>query len=136
MGPLERMLAPGAWAVLARRRRSATGNVVAGVQVWRISVNEGYEPSEIHAKAGLPIRLVFRREESASCSERVVFPDLGISAGLPPFRDVIVELPAGAPAGTHRFCCEMEMIHGCLIVEPDGSAASTATRVHRRREHG
>jgi P-type Cu+ transporter len=113
--------------VFARRHASGTETTVHGVQVRRIRVNEGYEPCEIHVKAGVPIRLVFRREESAPCSERVVFPDLGVSAGLPSFQDAIVELPASAP-GTHRFCCEMNMIHGRLIVEPDGSAVSAAAR--------
>src|SRR5450759_4221155 len=116
-----------AMRVFARRRASRTEISAHGVQVRRIRVKEGYQPSEIHGNAGVPIRLVFRREESAPCSERVVFPDLGISAGLPSFQDVIVELPASAP-GTHRFCCEMDMIHGDLIVEPDRTAASTAAR--------
>jgi Cu+-exporting ATPase len=114
--------------IFVRRRASGIGTPAHGVQVRRIRVKGGYEPSEIHVDAGIPIRLVFRREESALCSERVVFPDLGISAGLPSFQDVIVELPASEP-GTHRFCCEMDMLHGNLIVEANGAPA--AARAHQ-----
>jgi len=111
--------------IFARRRASGIGTLVHGVQVRRIRVKEGYEPSEIHVNVGVPIRLLFRREETAPCSERVVFPDYGISVGLPAFQEVAVDLPASEP-GAHRFCCEMDMLHGNLIVEPNGGAQAAA----------
>jgi hypothetical protein len=82
-------------------------------------------PAEIHLEAGLSARLVFRREETAPCSERVVFPDLGISVDLPAFQDVAIDLPACEP-GTHRFRCQMDMLHGNLVVEPNGAATEHA----------
>lgn len=85
-------------------------------QLRRVRVRGSFEPAEIHLAAGIPTTLVFRREETTPCSERVVFPDLGISATLPAFRDVAVELPASEP-GTHPFACEMDMLHGRLVVE-------------------
>ena len=89
-------------------------------QVRRIRISGTYEPSEVHVRAGEPTRLVFRREETASCSERVVFPDFGISVMLPSFEDVSVDLPASEP-GEHEFTCEMEMLRGKLVVDADGS---------------
>lgn len=98
--------------VAARPRRDAP----APRQVRRIRVAGDYLPAEVHIPAGEPSRLIFRREETAPCSERVVFPDFGISVTLPPFEDVAVDLPA-AEAGEHGFTCEMEMLHGRLIVD-------------------
>lgn len=53
---------------------------------------------------------------TAPCSERVVFPDYGISVMLPPYEDVTVDLPASEP-GQHAFTCQMQMLHGRLIVD-------------------
>ena len=82
----------------------------------RVRVHGGYAPDTIYARAGEPLRLVFRREETAACSERVVFPDFGKSAMLPPYQEVIVELEP-QEAGVYEFTCQMGMLHGRLIVE-------------------
>jgi plastocyanin domain-containing protein len=82
----------------------------------RIRVRGGYHPDTVHAPAGETLRLTFRREETAACSERVVFPDFGKSAMLPPYQDVTIEL-APARAGAYEFTCELGMLHGRLIVE-------------------
>lgn len=101
--------------VLPRRRRTTTDP--ARVQWREVLVRGGYLPAEIHVNAGLPARLVFRREETAACSEQVVFPDLGISAMLPPYRPVVIDLPSSEP-GEHPFRCQMDMLHGRVIVDP------------------
>ena len=106
-------IAVWAWFTLRRERRDA---IDAPGQIRRIRVNGTYEPSEVHVRAGAPARLIFRREETAPCSERVVFPDYGISVMLPPFRDVAVDLPASDP-GEHEFTCQMEMLRGTLVVD-------------------
>ena len=82
----------------------------------RVRVRGGYQPDTIYARVGEPLRLIFRREETAPCSERVVFPDLGKSAMLPAYRDVTIELTP-EHAGVHEFTCQMGMLHGRLIVE-------------------
>ena len=102
------------WALFAARRRRAAAP--APGQTRRIRINGDYQPSEVHVRAGKPTRLIFRREETAPCSERVVFPDYGISVMLPPFEDVAVDLPASEP-GEHEFTCQMQMLHGKLIVD-------------------
>ena len=105
------------WGAFTSRRAAETESPPHGTQVRRIRVNEGYQPPLVRVDAGRPIRLLFCREETAPCSERVVFPDYGLSFGLPPFREVAVDLPASLP-GAHRFCCGMDMLHGSLIIEP------------------
>jgi plastocyanin domain-containing protein len=100
-------------------------------QVRRIRVNGSYQPSEVHVRAGTPTRLVFRREETAPCSERVVFPDFGISVMLPPFEDVSVDLPAGEP-GEHEFICPMAVLHGTLVVDRTNADGHTDRRVVAR----
>jgi plastocyanin domain-containing protein len=82
----------------------------------RIRVRGGYHPDTVYARVGEPLRLTFRREETAACSERVVFPDFGKSAMLPPDQDVTIELKPER-AGAYEFTCQMGMLHGRLIVE-------------------
>lgn len=81
----------------------------------RVRVHGGYEPDTIGAEAGVPLRIVFRREEAAACSERVVFPAFGKSATLLPDRDVAVEL-LPEEAGEYEFTCGMGMLRGRLTV--------------------
>jgi len=96
--------------MLAALRRRDT------VPATRIRVRGGYHPDTVYGRVGEPLRLTFRREETAACSERVVFPTLGKSAMLPPYQDVTVELRPER-AGEHQFTCQMGMLHGRLLVE-------------------
>lgn len=93
----------------------------AHVPATRVRVCGGYEPDTIHGRAGEPLRIVFRREETAPCSERVVFPDFGKSAMLPPYQDVLVELLPREP-GEYEFTCQLGVLHGTLVVDGDGGA--------------
>lgn len=95
----------------SRRRPPAT----------RVRVRGGYEPDTIYGRVGEPVRIVFRREETAACSERVVFPAFGKSAMLPPYQDVLVELVPYEP-GEYEFTCQLGVLHGTLVVEGDGGA--------------
>jgi plastocyanin domain-containing protein len=87
------------------------------VQEARIRIEGGYQPDTIFASAGRPLRLTFYREETASCSERVVFPAFGLSATLPPFQEVTLEL-LPEQAGEYEFTCGMGMLRGRLVVGP------------------
>ena len=88
----------------------------------RVRVLGGYVPDTIRAEAGMPLRIVFRREESAACSEQVVFPAFGKSATLPPGEAVAVELLPEEP-GEYEFTCAMGMLRGTLVVSPRGELA-------------
>ena len=92
------------------------------VPATRVRVRGGYQPDTIFGRAGEPLRIVFRREETAPCSERVVFPAFGKSAMLPPYQDVLVELLPREP-GEYEFTCQMGVLHGTLVVEGDGGGA-------------
>lgn len=81
-----------------------------------ILVRGGYSPDTIVVRAGKPVRLTFRREESSACSEIVVFGGFGRSATLPQGHDVDVELMPDRP-GTFEFTCQMGMLRGRLVVE-------------------
>ena len=83
-----------------------------------IDVRGGYDPDTIVTRAGRPLRLTFTRHDTWPCADRVVFPDFGISVMLPPFEDVVVDLPAGEP-GEHDFTCQMQMLHGRIVVDPE-----------------
>ena len=88
----------------------------SGVQEVRVRVKGGYEPDVIVVKAGQPVRLHFYREEEASCSEMVIFNELGQSAKLPAFKDTVVEVTPPKP-GEYGFQCQMGMIRGKLIAQ-------------------
>lgn len=97
----------------AFRPRSATSSARA-----RVRVAGGYQPDVVYGRAGAPLAITFLREESAPCSERVLFPALGKSAMLPPYEEVTVELPA-QPAGQYEFTCQMGMPHGRVVIEEE-----------------
>ena len=88
-----------------------------------VRVQGEFSPDLIEARPGERLRLVFRREETAPCSERVVVPSLGKSVMLPPFEDVTVDLGPLAP-GVHEFRCELGVLRGRIVVgDPDGHAS-------------
>ena len=87
-----------------------------GTQEVAVTVKGGYTPDVIVVKAGQPVRLHFTRQESASCSETVLFPDLGQSARLPEGEEVAVAFTPERP-GEYGFQCQMGMLRGKLIVE-------------------
>ncbi|HEU0247887.1 MAG TPA: cupredoxin domain-containing protein [Gaiellaceae bacterium] len=102
-----------------------------GVRTVHVRVKGGYQPSVLHAHVGEPLRIVFAREETAACSEHVVFPAFGKSAMLPPFEEVALEL-VPEHAGEYEFTCQLGMLRGRLVVEDTGNGArSRPQRVTR-----
>jgi len=95
----------GRWAALDGR-----------VQEALISVKGGYTPDTVIVRKGMPVRLHFRRLETASCSEMVLLPDFGKSLKLPTNETVTVEILPNI-AGEFEFACQMGMLRGKLIVE-------------------
>jgi Uncharacterized protein conserved in bacteria len=87
-----------------------------GYQEGLIVVKGGYTPDTIRVRAGRPVRLVFRREETAACSERVLLPDFDRSAALPTGEPVAIEFIPKEP-GAHQFTCQMGMLRGQIVVE-------------------
>lgn len=104
------------WYFLLSPRRSAVAaGAPGGLQEITVTVQGGYDPAEIHVQAGRPVRLLFDRRETASCSEEIVFPDLGIRRFLPAHQKTAVEFTPERP-GRYEFTCGMGMLHGRMIV--------------------
>ncbi len=110
------------WYFFGSRRGSvAAGAATAvpangGVAEAVIVVDGGYSPSTVVAKAGVPVRLVFDRRDTASCSDEVVFPDFSIRRFLPTGERTVIEVTPPAP-GRYEFMCGMSMLRGTLVVE-------------------
>ena len=88
----------------------------SGIQEAVIKVKGGYTPDVLIFEAGKPIRLNFIREETAGCTEQVIFSDFNKTATLTPFKTIPVELQIDNP-GEYGFQCGMGMIKGKLIVQ-------------------
>ncbi|MCT2277798.1 heavy metal translocating P-type ATPase [Micromonospora chalcea] len=107
-------------------RRAHRAELSDGVQRIRVTVRGGYQPDVIQVRQGLPVEIMFDRQETGDCSSRVVFADLGITAGLPAHRQTPVRFTPDK-AGTLGFTCGMNMIRGSLVVEPSAVAAPAAS---------
>ncbi len=106
-----------AWFFWFKRSAGVQASTVSdGYQEVMILVKGGYTPDTIRVVAGRPVRLLFRREETAACSERVLLADFGKSAPLPTGTVVPIEFMPSDP-GEHEFICQMGMLRGRIIVE-------------------
>ena len=121
------------WYFLFSKGSQASAPTVAGVQEVRVLVKGGYTPDTIVVRAGEPVRLQFYRDETADCSERVVFEDFGIDVALPAFQTTPVEFTP-EEAGEFRFRCGMNMLKGVLVVEPATAELRPATSPHELHE--
>lgn len=104
------------WYFFGERERVAATVGAAGVQEVKVTVKGGYDPDVIVVKQGQPVRLDFYRDETSSCSERVVFGDFGIARDLPAFKTTSIEFTPDK-AGEFTFACGMNMMRGKLVVE-------------------
>ncbi len=86
------------------------------VQQVTIEVEGGYSPATVRVRRDTPVRLVFDRKETNSCSEELVIGALGVRKFLTPFAKTGVDL-GPLPPGTYDFTCGMGMLHGKLIVD-------------------
>jgi P-type Cu+ transporter len=98
-------------------RKARAAELAGGVQRAAVTVRGGYSPEVLRVRQGVPVELVFDRQESGDCTSRVVFPDFQVSAALPAHQQTTVRLNP-VDAGEFGFACGMNMVHGTLIVEP------------------
>ena len=106
------------WYFFGERERVAASTGTGGVQEIKITVKGGYSPDVVVVREHVPVRLNFYRDETASCSEQVIFQDFGISKHLPPFKTTSIEFTPDR-AGEFTFMCGMSMMRGKLIVEAE-----------------
>jgi plastocyanin domain-containing protein len=95
---------------------AAAGTGAGGTQQVDVVIRGAYSPAAIRVAAGRPVRLVFDRQETSSCSEEIVFPAFGVRKFLPAYEKTSLEVTPPAP-GIYDFTCGMGMLHGRLIAE-------------------
>ena len=97
-----------------------------------IRVRGAFSPDLIEARAGERLRLILRREETAECSERLIFPSLGRSVMLPPFEDVAIDL-GPLPRGSHPFSCELGVLRGSIVARGAPAQGSGKPRMQEQQ---
>ena len=106
-----------------------------GQQVIDIVIDGGYHPGAIVARAGLPLRLVFRRDDDDACSERVVFSAPKLDRRLAPSGTTTIDLPA-QPPGEVRFTCGMGRYRGRIELIEERAPSIVARFRDRASRHG
>ncbi len=114
--------------MLAQRVRARLDS--DGHQVVNVVIDRGYHPESIVARAGVPLRLVLRRDDGDACTERVVFSSPHIDRRLAASGATTIELPA-QPPGEVRFTCGMGRYRGRIELITE-RAPSIMRRVRRR----
>ncbi len=104
------------WYFFGEREATAASVTESGVQEIKVTVKGGYSPDVIVVKKDVPVRLDFYRDETASCSEQVIFGDFHIARDLPAFKTTPIEFTPDR-SGEFTFTCGMNMMRGKLIVE-------------------
>lgn len=105
------------WYFLFSRRKAKAAGAIGktDLQEIRVVVKGGYTPDTIVVKKGIPVRLNFYRDETADCSDTIVFGDFNIRKPLPAFQTTPVEFTP-EKEGEFGFACGMGMLKGTLIV--------------------
>jgi plastocyanin domain-containing protein len=111
------------WFFLAPPEAEArTAPPKGGVQEVRVRVKGGYEPATITVEAGRPVRLYFYRDETAECSERVIFERLGIDQELAAFTTTPIQFTPSDP-GDYPFRCGKGVMKGVVVAQVGRDAA-------------
>jgi plastocyanin domain-containing protein len=111
------------WYFFGERERVEAREAGDGVQEINITVKGGYSPDVVVVRQGAPVRLNFYRDETTSCSDRVIFGDFHVARELPAFETTPVEFTPDR-AGEFTWTCGMNMMRGKLVVEPKDVAES------------
>lgn len=86
------------------------------VQKVTVVVNsEGYEPTNIRLRRGVPTRLTFIRRVAEGCGTEIVIPAYGINRPLPLNVPVVVAFTPHR-SGRVKLTCGMDMFRGRLVV--------------------
>jgi len=109
-------------------KKAHAATQLGNLQEVTVTVKGGYSPDLVRVRQGVPLRIVFDRQESGECTSRVVFPDFALNRSLSAYGQTTVELLPDR-VGEFGFACGMNMVHGRLIVESstNGHGAPSAT---------
>lgn len=105
------------WWFLLSKPKSRKAIAQGGVQEVTVTVDGGYEPSQIVVQSGQPVRLNFYRKDPSSCLEEVRFPDFWITQELTLNKTTPIEFTPDKP-GRYEFTCGMNMFRGVVEVQP------------------
>jgi len=105
------------WYFFVSKKEKVKASVKeSGIQEIKVIVKGGYTPDVIVVKKGMPVKIDFYRDETADCSEEIVFGDFNIRKSLPAYKTTSIEFTPEKP-GEYTFTCGMGMMRGKLIVE-------------------
>lgn len=108
------------WWFLLSKSQAKQAESKQGLQELTITVDGGYDPSQVVVNAGQPVKLNFLRRDPSSCLETVVFPDFRISQDLMLNQVTPIEFTPEKP-GKYPFRCGMNMFRGTVEVQADSS---------------
>jgi plastocyanin domain-containing protein len=104
------------WWFLLSKPKSRQASTRGGVQEVTVTVDGGYEPSQIVVQAGQPVRLNFYRKDPSSCLEEVRLPEFHIAQQLGLNQTTPIEFTPDKP-GKYEFACGMNMFRGFIEVQ-------------------
>ena len=104
------------WFFGKQNVKAEQAKVNAKEQSINIEVKGGYSPEKVVLKKGIPATLNFKRLDSSSCLDHVIFSDLGINQELPKGQVEHVNIDT-SKAGEYEWGCSMNMFHGKVIVK-------------------
>ncbi len=77
---------------------------------------QGYDPSRVTLRAGVPARLTVVRTTDKTCGTEIVFPFLNLKRPLPLNEPVVITFTP-SQAGELAFTCGMNMLRGTVVVQ-------------------
>ena len=104
------------WWFIFYKPKAYSASTAGEIQEVTVTVDGGYEPSQIIVQSGQTVRLNFDRQDPSSCLEEVRFPDFRIAQKLPLNQVTTIEVRPEKP-GQYEFTCGMNMFRGVLTVQ-------------------
>jgi len=103
------------WWFLFSEKTAKKAEEKDDTQQVTITVDGGYDPTEVIVTAGKPVRMNFHRRDPSSCLQQVLIPDFNRSADLALNEITSVEFTP-QETGEYEFTCGMKMYRGKIIV--------------------
>ena len=79
-----------------------------------VVTKDGFEPSSLKVKAGMPITLKVTRKTNETCAREITVPSQKLKVDLPLNKEIIVKISA-LKKGEVKFGCAMDLMFGGVI---------------------